>query len=80
MKGVGCGVIHSAPSRGHCPGSYQQGHVAGAREQEWGQQEMRQGSGPGPRQGSRLDLEEFEAGVSKSEICIWKTACRVETY
>lgn len=62
MKGVGCGVIHSVPSRGHCPGSYQQGHVAGAREQEWGQQEMRQGSGPGPRQGSRLDLEEFEAG------------------
>lgn len=56
------GVIYSVPSRGHYPESYQQGHVAGAGKQEWGQQEMRQGPGPGPRQGSRLDLEEFEAG------------------
>lgn len=62
MKGVGCGMIYSVPSRGHYPERYQQGHVAGAGKQEWGQQEMRQGSGPGPRQGLRLDLEEFEAG------------------
>ena len=39
-------MMQSVPSKGNCPRSYQQGHVVGAGEQEWGQEEMRQGTGP----------------------------------
>lgn len=55
VKGVGGEMMQSVRSRGNCPRSYQQGHVAGAGEQEWGQQEMRQGTGPEGR-GKDWDL------------------------
>lgn len=48
LKGVGHGMRQSVPNRGNCathPRSYQQGHVARAREREQGQEEMGQRTG-----------------------------------